>query len=188
MPRSIYPARATGKFGFNLSANTVPPPVQPSEREREAQTGNILPPGDAIEQVGGASSDTGTHQNYLDRVQNYIPAEIIAFFIFVNSLIPGIAGSAAEGWSVDKVVSVLSVLVGLLACWFYAKAMSESDNNPSWKLQAILWSIAFLIWIYAIDAKVLDLISHDPVPSLSGLMLAGFTIFSGLVIPTQEEG
>jgi len=175
MARSVFPTSSESLLGISFSAKPVPPPSQPVD-----STGQPIPQAD-----GTVQPDP---QNYLERVQNYIPAEIIAFFIFVNSLIVGEVGNNADGSvnvTVDKWVSYGALGFGLLACWLYAKSASNTDNNPAWKLQAFMWSIAFLIWSYAIDAKVWEFQGIELVPSLSGFLLAGFTLFSGLIIPAK---
>ena len=179
MSRSIFPTRGGGGQGFTLSTKSVPAPgTTAGDLQEDDATGGTLKP---------------TTQSYLDRVQNYIPAEIIAFFIFVNSLIGStdttettavgfltIAGP--EDW-----VGLLALAFGVLACWVYAYSAASNDYHRSWKIQAFMWTIAFLIWVYAIDAKVLAVFGVKLVPSLSGLMLAAFTLFSGMVVPKNDE-
>ncbi|MBU0792164.1 MAG: hypothetical protein KKC55_17100, partial [Gammaproteobacteria bacterium] len=133
----------------------------------------------AVEQPRQRTAD---EQSYLERVQNYIPAEIIAIFIFVNSLVSapldGAGKVTPEGW-----VSVWAVLVCVIACFVVARVAANQADVPTWVLQAMMFVIALLIWIYAMDAKVLRVIGHDPIPALSGLLLVTFTIFSGLLAP-----
>jgi hypothetical protein len=179
MSRSIFPTRRSGGRGFTLSTKSVPAP------------------GTAADDLQGddATGDTPrpTMQSYLDRVQNYIPAEIIAFFIFVNSLIGGTDAERTTALGFLKIggaedwVGLLALALGLLACWLYAFSAASNDHHRSWKIQAFMWTIAFLIWIYAIDAKVLAVFGIKLVPSLSGLMLAAFTLFSGMVVPKKDE-
>ncbi|GEM_PF-4167084 len=181
MPRSVYPVERASGAGVTISSQAVPAPTA-------AQIG------DGLQGDDGTPTPPPTTQHYLDRVQNYIPAEIVAFFIFVNSLIAGDpespeagAGSAATQLSPDNWVGIAALVIGLVGCWVYSKAVSAKDGNPAWKLQALLWSIAFLIWIYAIDAKVLEVFDIDLVPSVSGLLLAGFTLLSGFIVPAKAK-
>lgn len=179
MSRSIFPTQGSGGPGFTLSTKSVPTPMTAAgDLQQEDATGSTSPP---------------TMQSYLDRVQNYIPAEILAFFIFVNSLIGGtdiertttlgfLKIARAEDW-----VGLLALALGVFACWLYAFSAASNDHHKSWKIQAFMWTIAFLIWIYAIDAKVLAVFGIKVVPSLSGLMLAAFTLFSGMVVPKKNE-
>lgn len=177
MSRSIFPTAGRGGLGFTLSTKAVPAPGTADD--------GLLGDDPA------AGDQSATMQSYLDRVQNYIPAEIIAFFIFVNSLIAGSVGERTEilgflniGGAEDW-VSVLALGIGLIACWLYAFSAASSEHHSSWKIQAFLWTIAFLIWVYAIDAKVLAVLGIKLVPSLSGLLLATFTLFSGMVVPKK---
>ena len=181
MPRSVFPAEERGS-GVKFSSRAVK--IQKAGHPIASDSPHS-------DDVGGESSGNQTqsddYQGYLDRLQNYIPAEIIAFYIFVNSLISETTDSENSEWTIDGGVAVAALLAGIFACFFYAKAASAKDENPAWLNQAVFWVIAFLIWVYAIDAKVLDVFNIALVPSLAGFLLAGFTLFSGLVIPKQPE-
>lgn len=165
MARTIFPQpNSTGAISF--SAAPMPPPGTDA--------------GDARQR----GSDTpATTQGYLERVQNYIPAEIVAFFIFVNSLLPPELFDSAGQLSRDGYVAIAGFVLGGLFCFIYASVSAKLANNRVWVVQAIMWLIAYLIWVYAMDAKVLEAFEISVVPSLAGLLLVTFAMLSGLVVP-----
>ncbi len=165
MARTIYPLEADSTL-FSFTAQNTRRPLSGDEAAQQQR------------------ERTEEEQSYLERVQNYIPAEIVAIFVFVNSLVstPLEDGRITpEGW-----VAVGAVLVCLVACFVFARVAARQVENPSFRFQGWMFAIALLIWIYAMDAKVLEVVGHNPIPSLSGLLLVTFTVFSGLVVPTVK--
>jgi len=148
-----------------------------------------------------ASSDTGqteeVKQNYFDRIRGYIPVEVVAFYVFVNSLIsdhvfktPEEAEIQASGlWALtaDGYVAVLSTIFGIVGTVVYIKMTARDNGFAAWKLSATVAIIAFLVWIYAMDAKIFDVLKYEVIPSVSGLLLASFTLFVGIVVPTTKK-
>lgn len=130
-----------------------------------------------------AKSDTSEYQGYLERVQNYIPAEIVAAFIFINSLIDEPFDKTKDTITADGMVAVASVVICLFGCFLFAKVAAASERNPAYKVQGLMFGFALLIWAYAMDAKALEALQITPLPSLAGLCLITFTIISGLVVP-----
>lgn len=179
MARTIYPVEAASG-GLSITAQNIRHP----EQARLAAANSLDPRGNTGEQPRQRSAD---EQSYLERVQNYIPAEIVAIFIFVNSLVAAPLDSTGrvtpEGW-----VAVCAVLICVVACFVFARVAAKQADVPTWGLQAWMFVIALLIWIYAMDAKVLRVIGHDPIPALSGLLLVTFTMFSGLLAPKAKSG
>lgn len=176
MARTIYPVEATSA-GVSITAQIIRHPLQPRVAAYPFDSRESTP-----EQ---ARQRTADEQSYLKRVQNYIPAEIVAIFIFVNSLVAAPVDAAGkvtpEGW-----VSVCAVLVCVIACFVFARIAAKQADVPTWGLQAWMFVIALLIWVYAMDAKLLRVIGHEPIPALSGLLLVTFTMFSGLLAPKAK--
>ena len=149
-----------------------------------------------------ASDDSKkTAENYLERVRAYIPVEVLAFFIFANSLAgavfaPGeptsqVGGSAsspphqvltADGW-----VALAALAIGAVATVIFARIAAKAKNGPVWGVQASLALAAFLIWTYAMGAKGYEVLHIPVIPVVSGFLLATFTLFSGLVVPLKGE-
>ncbi len=128
-------------------------------------------------------------QNYIDRVRAYIPVEVVAFFIFVNSLVSENVGSVRDlsTLTADGYVAVLAAIVGIIGTIIYSRLSANSLNIQTWKLSTAVAVAGFCIWIYAMDAKLFDVLELGVVPSVSGLLLATFTLFVGLVVPTTDS-
>ncbi len=134
----------------------------------------------AIDEVRQGGSQ---EQGYLDRVNNYIPSEVVAFFIFVNSLVGAKVIDSNGQVLIDGWVAIFAILVSIVACIIFVRSTAKSEKNPVWGLQAVVSIIALIIWSYAIEAKYLVVLGVEVVPSVSGLILASFTMLSGFLVP-----
>lgn len=178
MARTVFPVVSKSNWPSVTTQSTLSPQKAQASfrRQRSLATAGQVTPDRSEEE-----------QNYLERVQNYIPAEIVALFIFINSLVsePRDADGnvTSEGW-----VALAAVVVSMIGCVVLARVAAKQAGNPAYKLQAFLFTIALLIWIYAMDAKVLVVLKLEPIPALSGLLLVTFTLFSGLVVPSVKAG
>ena len=177
MARTIFPVEARSGL-VSVTAQSMPRPTSLSAPPPPDPAQSLNPSGGRTDRPR-----TAEEQSYLERVQNYIPAEIVAIFIFVNSLIstPVDANGKVtpEGW-----VAFSTVLVCIVACFLFARVAAKQVDNPAFRLQGWMFVIALLIWVYAIDAKVLQVVGHEPIPALSALLIVTFTMFSGLLVPT----
>ncbi|SLN41067.1 hypothetical protein [Pseudooctadecabacter jejudonensis] len=160
---------------------------------KTANRGGITFSTAAIEVPEGTPGTPGTlstkaqRQSYIDRVRNYIPVEVIAFFIFANSLVDRENLSSDDVKMTTAIVAVATVVIGLFATFVYVKMAADQAGNQAWKVHAAMAAVAYCIWVYALDAKVFALIGTNiQDTALSGLLLASFTLFSGLIVPTQK--
>ncbi|QPC91317.1 hypothetical protein [Mesorhizobium sp. INR15] len=160
---------------------------------------------------GGGSSGGGKSggkskagDGYLDRVAKYVPAEIVAFFIFVNSILDNATekpvAAALAGNSADIPAAVKAAIMGVtmagISVWtvswtvliiallmtpIYLKSMSDSDDKAEAPGTNIVMSmLAFPFWAYAVDALAFRP-WHDG--ALASVMLATFTVISGAIRP-----
>lgn len=143
--------------------------------------------------VGSAKPEDA--KNYLDRVRAYVPLEVVAFFIFANSLVLGrvlqnevaIKGKPAVlVTTVDGYVAIATLVIGAVATLVYANLAAKTAGRDTWYVQAAVSLVAFFIWAYAIGARALELTIIPVVPSVAGLLLATFTLFSGLIVPVKQ--
>ncbi|MEM8500197.1 MAG: DUF5675 family protein [Pseudomonadota bacterium] len=169
MARSVYPDPNSRAY---VSFSTSSVPLAPVAKSKVMGANETIPGNRTVIEF----------QGYLDRVRNYIPIEILAFFVFVNSLV-GKTHTTTGEINANGYVAVAAVVLGAIATILYVRATARAEENPFWKLQATLALLAFFIWVYAIDAKALGIFKLEVIPSLSGLLLASFTVFSGLIIP-----
>ncbi|TGQ71452.1 hypothetical protein EN805_03465 [bacterium M00.F.Ca.ET.162.01.1.1] len=145
---------------------------------------------------------------YLDRVAKYVPAEVVAFFIFVNSIlgnaaeepvakalakalnenstdVPGAVKGAIEGVKMAGfsvwTISWIVLIIALAMTPVYLKSMSDSgDKAEAPGANIVMSMLAFPFWAYAVDALAFRP-WHDG--ALASIMLATFTVVSGAIRP-----
>lgn len=176
MARTIYPVEAKS-WALDFTPKSLPHP-QKAARQNELREATA-------NKENGADRRPTEEQSYLERVQNYIPAEIVALFLFVNSQITNPV-TETGAWTREGWTAIALVVICIIGCFVFARVAAKQVDNPTYRLQGCMFVIALLIWIYAMDAKVLQVFDHAPIPALSGLLLVTFTMFSGLVVPTVK--
>ena len=163
---------------------------------------------DAGGQNGQGETDSKDGDGYLDRVAKYVPAEVVAFFIFVNSIldnaveqpvakamalalnenskdVPGAVRAAISGIDMAGIsiwtISWIMLVVALAMTPVYLKSVSDSsDHAESPGANIIMSMLAFPFWAYAVDAVAFRP-WHDG--ALASIMLATFTLISGAIRP-----
>lgn len=140
-------------------------------------------------------SDVEAAKDYLGRVRAYVPVEVVAFFIFVNSLVLGtklwtvVAAAkdkkAHEVLTADGYVALLALIIAAGASVLYTYVSAKRAGQSAWRVQAAVTLTAFLVWAYALGARAFEVLGLAIVPSLAGLLLAGFTLFSGFIVPVK---
>ena len=163
---------------------------------------------DAGGQNGQGETDPKEGDGYLDRVAKYVPAEVVAFFIFVNSIldnaveqpvakamalalnenskdVPGAVRAAISGVDMAGIsiwtISWIMLVVALAMTPVYLKSVSDSsDHAESPGANIIMSMLAFPFWAYAVDAVAFRP-WHDG--ALASIMLATFTLISGAIRP-----
>jgi hypothetical protein len=157
-------------------------------------------------QNGQGETDSKGGDGYLDRVAKYVPAEVVAFFIFVNSILANavekpvakamaaasndeaISGKVREAIDLEKMagISVWTIswavlFIALAMTPVYLKSVSDSaDNAEAPGANIVMSMLAFPFWAYAVDALAFRP-WHDG--ALASIMLATFTIISGAIRP-----
>lgn len=159
-------------------------------------------------QNGQGETDSKGGDGYLDRVAKYVPAEVVAFFIFVNSIldnaaeepvakalakaldekstdVPGAVRAAIDtvkmaGFSIWN-ISWIVLIIALAMTPIYLKSVSDAaDNAEAPGANIVMSMLAFPFWAYAVDALAFRP-WHDG--ALASIMLATFTLISGAVRP-----
>lgn len=152
-----------------------------------------------VESTGTPTKDA---QGYIDRVRNYIPLEVIAFFIFANSMVSGDDGQVGSLWGQgddggltmtlanfgsNEFVALASFVVALIGTVIYVKMATDKAGSQTWKLHAAMSCLAFAVWAYALKAEAWDVLGIPIEPSISGFLLGTFTLFSGLIVPVRKD-
>lgn len=159
----------------------------------------------ADEGVAGAALESG--DSYLQRVAKFIPAEAVAFFIFVNSILGDPADKAAVDLAAKQAadpattttlkealnltllggfslwtIAWLMVVISMLTIPFYLLAMRDKDDPSEWVVLNIAVALAaFPVWAYAVDAVAFRP-WHDG--ALASVFLATFSFVSGAIAPS----
>jgi hypothetical protein len=116
----------------------------------------------------GASID-----GYFDKVVKYVPADIVAAWIAADALIRGSSNvpKTALMWVAFGVGLVLT------APWILRQ--TRLANAPLAVRQAVISTIAFALWVFAIGGPFATLHFYHPV--YGGLLLIFFSLTVGLV-------
>jgi hypothetical protein len=159
-------------------------------------------------QNGQGETDTKDGDGYLDRVAKYVPAEVVAFFIFVNSILVNAVEKPAAKALTDAVATdskdipgqvraaIYKIEMAGISVWtiswavlfialamtpVYLKSVSDAaDNAEAPGANIVMSMLAFPFWAYAVDALAFRP-WHDG--ALASIMLATFTLISGAVRP-----
>lgn len=151
--------------------------------------------------VRAATYDKQASDGYLQRIAKYIPAEILAFFVFVNSILSDsidkiMANSSPESYRVllnqalDAahmaginvwLISWFMVVLGMLMTpvYLFSQRNSNDPDEHIW-LNSVIAVIAFPIWAYAVNAVAFRS-WHDG--ALASIIVATFSIVSGGITP-----
>ncbi|MBA1141906.1 hypothetical protein [Mesorhizobium neociceri] len=159
-------------------------------------------------QNGQGETDSKDGDGYLDRVAKYVPAEVVAFFIFVNSILVNAVEKPAAKALTDAVAAestdipgqvqaaIYKIEMAGISVWtiswavlfialamtpVYLKSVSDAaDNAEAPGANIVMSMLAFPFWAYAVDALAFRP-WHDG--ALASIMLATFTLISGAVRP-----
>jgi hypothetical protein len=124
--------------------------------------------------------------NYLERVAKFVPAEVIAFFIFINAILDQAARTGGKnammaGFPVMSVAVAALVVATMLTPLFIWYVREEGD---AWVTNAIVATLAFPFWAYALGAVAFaDYRDGD----LAVILLGTFTVVSGLISPRMPQ-
>jgi len=131
-----------------------------------------------------ANADPG--DNYLERMVKYVPAEIIAGSMLINSILDQAMKSAGPSASMAgfpvSTIAVGALLLGVvltpLFCWYVR------EPGDAWLTNAFVSTIAFPFWAYLMGA-VAFANHHDG--NLAAILVLTFTAVSGLVAPRARR-
>ena len=137
----------------------------------------------AVLSVGG--------DRYPDRVAKYIPGEVIAGYMSLDRLLPQVGGSTQTPESILVPIApylpLAILLIGLVLTPLYIRQVSlSSDACGHWQTQAVISTLAFLVWAYAIHGSAFDATWSGATlydGTLASILLILFTLISGLFGP-----
>jgi hypothetical protein len=134
-----------------------------------------LPPYAVIEQ-----------DSYLERIAKYVPAEVLAFSIFINAILDQALRSgghaAMMGGMPVTLIAGITLLAGMMLSPFFVWYVHE--DGDAWITNAFVSFFAFPFWSYAIGAVAFADYRDG---NLAAILLATFTVVSGLIKPRVRK-
>ena len=136
--------------------------------------------------AGMQVANTEPGDGYLERMVKYVPAEIIAFSMVINSILDQAMKTGGENAAMAgipvPVIAAGALLIGCmltpLFCWYVRQ------DGDAWIVNAVVSTIALPFWAYLIGAVVFAN-HHDG--NLAAILVMSFTVVSGLVAPWSEK-
>ena len=136
--------------------------------------------------AGVPMANTIPGDNYLERMVKYVPAEIIAGSMLVNSILDqsmklGGPDATMAGFAVTKIAAgalVLGMILTPVFCWYVR------EEGDAWLTNAFVSTIAFPFWAYLMGA-VAFANHHDG--NFAAILVLTFTAVSGLVSPRARR-
>ena len=131
-----------------------------------------------------AKPDSG--DGYLERMVKYVPAEIIAFSMVINSILDqamrsGGANATMASIPVPVIAAIALVMACILTplfCWYVRQ------DGDAWVVNAAVSTVALPFWAYLMGAVAFANF-HDG--NLAAILVLSFTVISGLVAPRPQK-
>ncbi|MGB8215948.1 MAG: hypothetical protein WCE94_01495 [Candidatus Methanoperedens sp.] len=111
--------------------------------------------------------------DYKERVIKYIPAEVVAFYLFLIGIVNG-EGIPSE---TKPLILWIIVVVGTVATWLYLLRV----QNVHKIVQLIITTGAFLVWAFALGGPFVYLNWY--LPAYGQLLLGVYTFLVGIIEP-----
>jgi hypothetical protein len=125
-------------------------------------------------QAAGAGGET--IDGYLDRVIKYIPADIVAGWLFLDGLI-----RSGEDERTALLWIVFLVLIPITAVWTYQRTQ-EPGKPPAWT-QTVIATASFVVWIFAIGGPFATGDWYDSI--YGAILIVLYTLAIGAVTPSE---
>lgn len=127
-----------------------------------------------------------TVDSFAARVVKYIPADVVAAWITVSSLMKPAATSAAAAepdYTFQWVIFVVFIVLTALWTWRTTKV----PNLPVAKTQILLSTVSFIVWVLGLGGPWEYFAAVRERPFLGGVVLIIWTLVAGLLVPTKAE-
>jgi hypothetical protein len=127
-------------------------------------------------QLAGAPVPGGEADGYTDKVVKYVPADVVAAWTAAVAVIKGAVGIPTS-W-----VLLICLVVGLALTYWWTLRQTEAANQPPAYKQAIVATVAFLVWVLALG-DLNDVLKMIPLwnDAYTKLILITFTLVSGKI-------
>ena len=125
--------------------------------------------------AGGAAQPTV--DNYINKLWKYIPADVVAFYIFVSGLISGVSDVP------QQLYYWIVLVLGLVVTFVWTLRQTQlPKQNPAY-IQAVISSGAFAVWVFALGGPFAFFSWYTSV--LGAIILAAFTLLIPLINPKE---
>ena len=133
------------------------------------------------------STKTGESvDSFAARVVKYIPADVVAAWITVSSLIkPASTSSTAAQTDYPVLFVIFGVFVVLTALWTWRT--TNHQNMPVAKTQIAISTVSFIVWVFALGGPFQYFEAVSARPYLGGVVLIIWTLVAGLIAPPEAE-
>jgi hypothetical protein len=124
--------------------------------------------------------------NYLERIAKYVPAEVLAFSVFINAILDQAIKTGGKDAMMGGVPVMTIALVALAAGTVLAPFFMwyVHEDGDAWVTNAFVSFLAFPFWSYALGAVAFTEYRDG---NLAAILLASFTVVSGLIKPRARR-
>jgi hypothetical protein len=123
---------------------------------------------------------------YLERIAKYFPGEVLAFFIVINAILNQVVQAGGKGALMAGIPVMIVAQAALLVCMILVPLFVwyVREKGDAWVINAAVSTLAFPFWAYALGATAfVDYWDGN----LAAIMLAVFTVASGLISPPAPK-
>lgn len=130
-----------------------------------------------------AVTTTERLEDYLERIAKFVPAEILAVYMFLHGIIVRRASPLPAGLE----IAVYGLLVVLTAVYLW----KLGGTVPRKAIQVVIGTISFVIWTYGIGETffwlALGRLAGQPLvePTIAGIVVVLWSLITGLVAPRE---
>jgi len=129
-----------------------------------------------------AELSTYIADGYLERIAKYVPAEMLAFSIFINAILDQAVKSGGKLTAMAGVPVMTIATIAFTACMIFTPLFVwyVRQKGEAWVINAFVSFLAFPVWSYAIG----NVAFHDYRDgNLAAIVLVSFSLLSGLIAP-----
>jgi hypothetical protein len=143
----------------------------------------------APESLAGESLDT-----FSGRVVKYIPADIVAAWITVSSLMASPPSSSSQTGASTSTVAASNYttlwvvfVVFLILTIFWVWRTTHEPGAPVARTQILISTISFAVWVFGIGGPFASIDFIRQRPFLGGVVLIIWTLIAGLIVPPEPD-
>jgi uncharacterized Tic20 family protein len=123
---------------------------------------------------------------YLERIAKYVPAEVLAFSIFINAILDQAMRTGGRDATMAGIpvmtIALIALVAGTLLAPFFVWYVREDGDD--WITNAAVSCVAFPFWSYALGAVAFTGYRDG---NLAAILVATFTVMSGVVKPRAPK-